>query len=86
VKLFRIFQEVNDDYDTYDSAIVCAENKESARKIHPSSDSPNNVTETLENNDITCYWCGWKDVKVEYIGKAKEGMKRHCLLASFNSG
>jgi len=37
MKLFKISQELNDDYDTYDSAVVCADNEAEARKIHPSS-------------------------------------------------
>tara|TARA_R110000796_G_scaffold80282_2_gene177738 strand:- start:427 stop:756 length:330 start_codon:yes stop_codon:yes gene_type:complete len=35
--LWKIYQNENNDYDTYDSAIVVAPDEESARKIHPFS-------------------------------------------------
>ena len=35
LKLYRISQAVNTEYDTYDSAVVVAENEEDARRIHP---------------------------------------------------
>ena len=37
MKIYKISQNVNNDYDTYDSAIVYAETAEDARRIHPSS-------------------------------------------------
>ena len=36
MKLYLISQDVNDGYDTYDSAVVAAESEEDARSIHPS--------------------------------------------------
>lgn len=38
-KLYKISQTKNDDYDTYDSAVVVAESKGAARLIHPSNRS-----------------------------------------------
>ena len=35
MKLWKIWQEVNNNYDTYDSAVVVADTEEVARKIHP---------------------------------------------------
>ncbi len=32
MKLYKISQNINNNYDTYDSAIVCAENEDEARK------------------------------------------------------
>jgi len=37
MKLYRISQDKNDGYDTYDSAVVAAENENEAKLIHPSS-------------------------------------------------
>lgn len=36
MKLYKLSQSINNRYDTYDSAIVCADSKEDARAIHPS--------------------------------------------------
>ena len=33
-----MFQNINTDYDTYDTCVVCAENEDEAKKIHPASD------------------------------------------------
>jgi arylsulfatase A-like enzyme len=38
MKLFLISQDENGGYDTYDSAVVAAEDEEAARKIHPTWD------------------------------------------------
>ena len=35
MKIYEISQDENNAYDTYDSAIVCAENEEEAKKINP---------------------------------------------------
>jgi len=35
MKLYLISQNVNNDYDTFDSAVVCAENEEKAKRVHP---------------------------------------------------
>ena len=38
MNLYRISQDINNNYDTYDSAIVAASSEESARRIHPDED------------------------------------------------
>ena len=76
MKLFRLSQDVNFDYETYDSAVVCAIDETDALTIDPPND---------DNNDVDC-WCDIKDVKVEYIGEAIEGLKRGCIVASYNAG
>ena len=35
LKLYRISQAVNTEYDTYDSAVVVAESEDAAMEIHP---------------------------------------------------
>ena len=37
MKLYRIWQEVNNNLDTYDSAVVAATDEEDARSINPES-------------------------------------------------
>ena len=88
MNLYRLSQTVNDDYDTYDSVIVCAASPKAAIKIRPccvrhkekfarcSCDPCEHYT--WVNND--------EDIYVEYLGKAKQGMKGGIVLASFNAG
>lgn len=81
MKLYKIFQTVNNDYDTYDSAIVCAESVDDAKKINPGYKK-----ETTEKNDVYDSWCKLSEVQVEYIGQAKSGLERGIICASFNAG
>ena len=37
MKIYKLSQNVNNDYETYDSAVVVAEDEESAKRIHPCS-------------------------------------------------
>ncbi len=37
MNLYKLSQNINNGYDTYDSCIVAAETEEEAREIHPSS-------------------------------------------------
>lgn len=73
MKLWKISQDVNNNYDTFDSAVVAAETKKEARSIHPSDGSDYG-------------WCDIKDVKVYCIGEAEKGTKKGVICASFNAG
>jgi len=100
MNIYKLSQNINDDYNTYDSCVVCAENEEEARLIHPSwvvthcdnenwygTDSTGKEYKT--EDDYPIEWVKRKDVdkiEVEYIGKAKKGMKKGVILASFNAG
>lgn len=97
MKLYKVSQNINNGYDTYDSIIVCAENEEDARLIHPYE----RVTH-YKNGEWYCTRCippydeyihtnyEWINelykLKVEYIGEAAETMKKGVVLASFNAG
>jgi hypothetical protein len=74
MKLYLISQEVNNEYDTFDSAIVAANSAEHARFIHPACYA----------NKST--WCDPEDVKVVLVGTATLGTKAGVILASFNAG
>ena len=84
MNLYRISQTSNRSYDTYDSAIVCAESEASARVIHPSGDP----------EDVPSNWLGkhtsWRQtidqVTVEPIGTAALGVPEGVVLASFCAG
>jgi hypothetical protein len=77
MNLYLIFQNVNKNYDTYDSAIVAAESEEEAKNIHPNGEF------SWKYNDT---WCDKKDVNVELIGIASEYTEKGVILASFNAG
>jgi hypothetical protein len=80
VKLWLIEQDVNNDYDTYDSAVVAAETEEEARLTHPSG-------RQWDGNDTeACTWCEAGFVNVEYIGEAKPNLPKGVVVASFNAG
>jgi hypothetical protein len=81
MKLYKISQNKNVDYDTYDSAVVCAESVDDAKQWNPTGKK--NVTTTFESYSS---WTTIEHVKVEEIGEAKEGMKEGIIVASFNAG
>lgn len=74
MKLYLISQNKNTGYDVYDSAIVCAENEEEARTIHPDQYKSEHTWTTPDN------------VTVKMIGEAGEHIEKGVVLASFNAG
>ena len=99
MNIYLISQDINNGYDTYDSAVVAARTPKDAREIHPSSfvthvtngkwmgtySGGNNIGAEYEN-ESSC-WVNHNDIEnieVEHLGKtAKE---RGVILASFNAG
>ena len=86
MNLYRIWQTVNNEYDTYDSAIVAAESIEEARLIHPYYEYSMSLREWDGSEFVSGTWCAAKDVQVELIGGATPGTKKGVVLASFNAG
>ena len=84
MKIFLISQDERDDYDTYDSAVVCAKDEETARNMEPSPYLNG------EKKDFSLYdasWCSSPDkVKVVYLGEAAPDIKHGVLCSSFNAG
>lgn len=81
MKLYHIWQTDNNDYDTYDSAIVAALSPKIAKNINPNSGH------LMDWNNYDYRWCSSVDeVYVEYIGIAKRGIKQGVICASFNAG
>jgi hypothetical protein len=77
MKLYKLSQDTNNWYDTYDSCIVAAENKEEAVKINPSG----------KWGEKYSSWCfSVEDVECQYIGEAAEHITKGVVLASFNAG
>ena len=80
MKLWRISQTVNRDYDTYDSAVVAAETDTEAKMMHPMDGS---VIKPEPFSD----WVGDPNaVQCEYIGEAKDGTQKGVICASYNAG
>lgn len=78
MNLYLISQEHNTDYDTFDSAVVCAETEDEARLIRPDGYDP---TDT----DYDC-WAAPAYVTVKYLGIADPSIEPGLVLASFNAG
>jgi hypothetical protein len=83
MNLYLISQDENDGYGTYDSAVVCAPDEETAKMIHPN------------HADIHIYhfkrqfnaWCSDpKFVSVKFLGLAHPEIEQGVVLASFNAG
>jgi hypothetical protein len=81
LNLYRISQNENDDYDTYDSAVVAAPDENAARLIHPETDHPPN------HADWYLTWASHPSkVNVELIGHALDGTKIGTICSSYNAG
>lgn len=83
--LWKISQDVNTDWDTYESAVVAAQTEDEARNIHP--DPHGDFTLCEEVHPRPCgSWCARQDVKVEMIGRALKGINAGIIVASFKAG
>jgi hypothetical protein len=96
MKLWLISQNVNDDWDTYDSAVVAAETEEEARNIYPDKWDPNpkrwNGSKWLwylDDGRVLDYssrsWTSPDNVKVQFLADGYDGPSG-TVLASFNAG
>ena len=80
MNLYLISQSVNDNYDTFDSAVVAAETEEKARLTHPSIyiREWNGI-----DNDV---WANSDKIIVKLLGTAADGTPVGVICASFNAG
>lgn len=74
MKLYLISQDLNNGYDTYDSAVVAARNEEEAKN-----------TKVGSIGDYGA-WVTPDKVQVKLIGTAIKVTKAGVVLASFNAG
>ena len=81
MNLYLITQSVNNDYDTYDSAVVAAESEEKAKTIHPAGYKDWDGKAADYGS-----WCGIEHVEVELIGVATGSIESGVMCASFNAG
>ena len=99
MKLYLITQDIVNDFDTYDSAVVAAKSPKDAKTIHPSGfvthitdgkwmgtySGGNNIGGEYEAESSD--WVKYSDienVKAEYLGETEQ--ERGVILASFNAG
>lgn len=96
MNLYLLEQTVNNGYDTYDSAVVAAENEDIARKT--SVDGFRQWSDE-KNAWMFCYadgtneqelshpsWTNPENVKVTKIGVAADDIKEGIIIGSFNAG
>jgi hypothetical protein len=83
LNLYLISQKINNDYDTYDSAVVCAPDESTAKNMNPESG-----LSSFKDDDIDMWssWCGPEYVQVVFLGKADPATQEGVVLASFNAG
>lgn len=93
MNLYLISQNINNGYDTYDTALVAANNEEEARLI-----SPDGYLEWSEEKDSWAYpdgdkratnngaWVKPSKVSVELIGIASPDTEAGHIFSSFNAG
>lgn len=83
LKLYLLEQSVNQEYDTYDSIVVIAENEDKARMI-----SPHGIF--LNSEEYRSWgWVSLRDadkIKITYLGDAKPGSTESVVITSFNAG
>lgn len=84
MKLWLIEQHINNDYDTYDSAVVAAVDEEAARDTHPYAAKTTRETEI--EGKLYSSWAPFDKVRATYLGEALAGMPSGGVLASFNAG
>ncbi len=80
MNIYLISQTINNNYDTYDSAVVIAENKQKAKMTHPDDRKDWNGKKSNFSD-----WCDASNVSVKLIGTAK-GKKVGVVCASYNAG
>lgn len=80
MNIYLISQTENDDYDTYDSAVVIAPDEETARNMYPGNGQP------LEASCRYTWASSASNVKVTLVGTALPDAKQGVICASFNAG
>lgn len=79
MNLYHISQTANQNYDTYDSAVVAAVSPDKARHTNPEKGGA--------FGDPYSGWCNNpSEVTVRYLGKATSGTKAGVVCASYNAG
>ena len=82
LNIYKIKQNANKDYDTYDSAVVIANSAQEAQQMQPEQDEQGFSPDSREFN-----WAAPEDVIVTYIGIAEPAFTKPCVIvSSYNAG
>ena len=90
--LWKLSQDVNNGYETYDSAVVVSCGHSAASLIHPAGDKIEwNGVDWLWADDKTEFgmddWAKPRQITVQQIGEAGPGLEEgDVICASFNAG
>jgi hypothetical protein len=79
MNLYLISQYDNNNSDTFDACVVCAESEDSARMITPNAGG-------FESDRFNTWAKKPENVKVKYLGIADKDIEEGIILASFNAG
>ena len=85
MNLYHISQTANNDYDSYDSAVVAAKNEVVARQIRPYFEPGSGSAVATDYADRYSWVQDTALVTVKLIGKAVDGTKQGVICASFNA-
>lgn len=85
MKLFLISQSDNTGYDTYDSAVVCAESAEEAQVMYPAW-RPRAVLMKARDWKLGTWADSKEGVTVTYLGEAEPAVQLGSVCASFRAG
>ena len=97
--LWKLSQNVNNDYGTYDSAVVVAPDRMSASMVHPARYSDDGTAiycwdrsqeawwDNLGYHAVDSSWCRPNDVTVVCVGKAADHLNAgDVVCSSYNAG
>ena len=82
MNLYLISQTENVGWDTYDSAVVCAPDRETAQNMNPS----NGEWMTWESDPFNTWATAPEHVSVQFLGAADDEVPFGVVCASFNAG
>lgn len=80
MKLYYLSQNDNNNYDTYDSIVVCAESEEDAMTIDPYGEP------YVEDQEHYSWAKKATSISCKEIGEANDEQERGVIIASFNAG
>jgi hypothetical protein len=90
MKIYKLTQDVNSGYDTYDGMIVIAKDENQAILMYPSYENIMSEEYDFSDNEWPGHSYSWankhSDVKIELLGNAGKNSKCRIVLASFNAG
>ena len=86
MNLYKISQDENCGYDTYDSAVVAAKSEAAAREIHPESMNASETgacLDTMWGDNFYTWAISPESVTVRLLGKAVKGTVEGVISTSF---